>query len=165
MARLSARALGALVGLIALVADQASKLWLIFGFHIEARQPVRLAPFFDLVMAWNPGISYSLFRADSDAGRYGLLAAQLSAILFLSVWLWRARSRWTALGLGLLIGSALGNAYDRFAYGAVADFFHFHVGDFSWYVFNIADVGIVAGVAVLLYEAFLVPDAAERAPS
>ena len=165
MAGLSARTLGAVVALIALVADQGSKLWLIFSYNIEARQPVRLAPFFDLVMAWNPGISYSLFRADSDAGRYALLAGQLAAIAFLSVWLWRAASRWTALGLGLLVGSALGNAYDRFAYGAVADFFHFHVGNFSWYVFNIADVGIVVGVAILLYEAFFVRETAADAPS
>lgn len=165
MAGLSARTLGAVVALIALVADQGSKLWLIFSYNIEARQPVRLAPFFDLVMAWNPGISYSLFRADSDAGRYALLAVQLAAIAFLSVWLWRAASRWTALGLGLLVGSALGNAYDRFAYGAVADFFHFHVGNFSWYVFNIADVGIVVGVAILLYEAFFVRETAADAPS
>lgn len=165
MAGLSARALGAVVALIALAADQGSKLWLIFSYNIEARQPVRLAPFFDLVMAWNPGISYSLFRADSDAGRYALLAVQLAAIAFLSIWLWRAASRWTALGLGLLVGSALGNAYDRFAYGAVADFFHFHVGNFSWYVFNIADVGIVVGVAILLYEAFFVRETVADAQS
>lgn len=158
-ARLGPRALGAIIALIALALDQGSKLWLIFVFGIENRQPVVLAPFFDLVMAWNPGISYSLFRADSDAGRYGLLALQLGATLLLSAWLWRTASRLTAVGLGLLVGSALGNAYDRFAYGAVADFFHFHVGTFSWYVFNIADVGIVAGVAVLLYESFFVGDA------
>jgi signal peptidase II len=126
---------------------------------------VRLTPFFDLVMAWNPGISYSLFRADSDAGRYALLAVQLAAIVFLSVWLWRAQSRLTGLGLGLIVGSALGNAWDRFAYGAVADFAHFHIGQFSWYIFNIADVGIVAGVALLLYESFFVRETpgAERA--
>jgi signal peptidase II len=165
MARLSPRAGGALVGLIALVVDQASKLWLIYSFNLEARGPVRLTPFFDLVMAWNPGISYSLFRADSDAGRYALLAVQLAAIVFLSVWLWRAQSRLTGLGLGLIVGSALGNAWDRFAYGAVADFAHFHIGQFSWYIFNIADVGIVAGVALLLYESFFVRETpgAERA--
>jgi signal peptidase II len=70
----------------------------------------------------------------------------------------------TAIGLGMIVGSALGNAYDRFAYGAVADFAHFHIGDFSWYIFNIADVGIVVGVALLLYESFFVreePDAAQ----
>lgn len=161
-ARPSPRALGAIIALIALALDQGSKLWLIFVYGIEARQPVALAPFFDVVMAWNPGISYSLFRADSDAGRYTLLAMQLAATSFLCLWLWRTPSRIAAIGLGLLIGSALGNAYDRFAYGAVADFFHFHVGNFSWYVFNIADVGIVAGVAVLLYDSFFVVETTKQ---
>jgi len=165
MARLSPRALGALIGLIGLALDQASKLWLIFVFRLEERGPVALTPFFDLVMAWNPGISYSLLRADSAAGRAALLVVQLAAIVFLSVWLWRAQSRLTGLGLGLIVGSALGNAWDRFAYGAVADFAHFHIGQFSWYIFNVADVGIVAGVALLLYESFFVREApdAERA--
>jgi signal peptidase II len=59
------------------------------------------------------------------------------------------------MGLGLIVGGALGNAYDRFTYGAVADFFHFQVGGFHWYIFNLADVAIVAGVGLLLYESFL----------
>ena len=76
----------------------------------------------------------------------------LVAIALLGLWLWRAPNRATGAGLGLIIGGALGNAYDRLAYGAVADFFHFHIGAFHWYIFNLADVAIVAGVALLLYE-------------
>ena len=87
-----------------------------------------------------------------------LLALSLGATLFLGVWLWRAPRSITTLGLGLIVGGALGNAYDRFAYGAVADFFHFHIGTFSWYVFNLADIGIVAGVGLLLYESFTTPE-------
>ena len=136
------RLAGVLTALVTLVVDQGHKLWMLFVFDIASKQPVQLAPFLDLVMAWNPGISYSLLRADTDLGRYGLLA------------LWRAPDRLTTLALGLIIGGALGNAYDRFAYGAVADFFHFHIGSFSWYVFNLADVAIVAGVGLLLYESF-----------
>ena len=132
--------------------DQTHKWWMIDVYGIESRAPVRVTPFLDLVMAWNPGISYSLLRADTDAGRYGLLALSLTVTLGLSVWLWRAPDKLTTVALGLIIGGALGNAYDRFAYGAVADFFHFHVGSFSWYVFNLADVAIVAGVGLLLYE-------------
>ena len=146
------RLLGFLTALVTLVIDQGHKLWMLFVFDIAKNQPVQLAPFLDLIMAWNPGISYSLLRADTDAGRYGLLALSLLVTAGLSVWLWRAPDRLTTLALGLIIGGALGNAYDRFAYGAVADFFHFHVGSFSWYVFNLADVAIVAGVGLLLYE-------------
>ncbi|HYP57617.1 MAG TPA: signal peptidase II [Beijerinckia sp.] len=149
---MSPRLLGALAALATLTVDQANKLWLIFSYGIEARQPVRLAPFFDVIYAKNPGISYSLLSAHSEAGRFALLALTLTATAFLSVWLWRTRSPIVATGLGLIVGGALGNAYDRLAYGGVADFYHFHIGSFSWYVFNLADVAIVAGVLFLLYD-------------
>ena len=75
----------------------------------------------------------------------------LAITALLAVWLWKAADRLTGLALGLIVGGALGNAWDRYAYGAVADFFHFYMdterwGRVSWYVFNIADVAIVAGV-------------------
>ncbi|SFK24560.1 signal peptidase II [Methylocapsa palsarum] len=149
---MSPRRLGAAVALATLAADQANKLWLIFVYGIETRQPVRLAPFLDVIYAKNTGISYSLLRASSETGRYVLLAFALAATFFLGAWLWRAQTKTVALALGLIIGGALGNAYDRFAYGFVADFYHFHVGTFSWYVFNFADVAIVSGVGLLLYD-------------
>ena len=152
------RLVGVLAATLMLLVDQAHKLWMLNVFDMQNRQPVRLAPFFDLVMAWNKGVSYSLLEADSDLGRYGLLALTLGATALLAWWMWRATQVMAGLGLGLIIGGALGNGIDRLAYGAVADFFHFHVGGFSWYVFNLADVGIVAGVALLLYESVLMAD-------
>jgi signal peptidase II len=147
----SPRVAGLFVALLTFAIDQANKLWLIFVFDIEQRQPVHLAPFLDVVFAKNPGISYSLLSAKTAAGRWGLVAVTLVATAALALWLYRSRT-WTTLALGLLIGGALGNAYDRFAYGFVADFYHFHVGAFSWYVFNLADVAIVGGVGLLLCE-------------
>lgn len=157
---LSPRALGLWAAALMLVADQTHKLWMLNVYDISSRQPVHVAPFLDLVMAWNPGISYSLFAAQTPAGRWALLGVTLLATLALFVWMWRASERATGLALGLVVGGALGNAYDRWAYGAVADFFHFFVdterwGRVSWYVFNIADVAIVAGVALLMYESFI----------
>ncbi len=147
-----------LLGLLAMGAtlalDQANKLWLIFIFGIEAREPVRLAPFFDVIYAKNPGISYSLLPAQNGTERLGLLILSLAATAFLGFWLWRARTKTAGLGLGLVVGGALGNAYDRLSYGFVADFYHFHIGSFSWYVFNLADVAIVAGVALLIYDSW-----------
>jgi signal peptidase II len=151
---LSPRALGFLVAAITLAVDQGHKIWMLDVFDIAARQPGALTPFLDLVMAWNPGISYSLLSAETPEGRFALLALSLAATALLGVWLWRAPDRLTTVGLGLVVGGALGNAYDRFAYGAVADFFHFHLGGFHWYIFNLADVAIVAGVGLLLYESF-----------
>lgn len=146
---------GAVAGLAALAGDQALKQWLLFGFDIGSRQPVRLAPFLDIVLAWNRGISYSLFSTQSAQGRAILLGVTLAATLGLALWLARTRRTLIAVAVGLLIGGALGNAYDRYAYGAVADFVWFHVGGFSWYIFNGADVAISVGVAVLLGESLL----------
>ena len=155
---LSPRLLGFLVAAVTLAVDQGHKIWMLDVLDIAARQPVALTPFLDLVMAWNPGISYSLLSAETPEGRLALLALSLGATLLLGVWLWRAPRRITTVGLGLIVGGALGNAYDRFAYGAVADFFHFHVGGFHWYIFNLADVAIVAGVCLLLYESLVMAE-------
>ena len=146
------RRLGIGMAFVALVIDQASKLWLLRVFDLPGRQQVRLMPWLDLVMAWNRGISYSLLTADSDTGRWLLIAGTLAAIVLLGVWLWRVRSSLTGIALGLLIGGALGNVIDRVAYGAVADFVYFHVGAFHWYIFNGADCAIVLGVVLLLVD-------------
>jgi signal peptidase II len=150
---------GLLAALIALVADQASKLYLLFVYDLGARGVVPVTPFFDLVLTWNKGISYGWFQAETAAAQALLLAIKLAAVAALTVWLWYAHNRITALGLGLIIGGAIGNGIDSLAYGAVADFALFHVqwggSRFDWYVFNIADVAIVAGVIGLLYDSVL----------
>ncbi len=150
------RWIGLLAALLALVLDQANKIWLIYFYEIAQHQPVRLTPFFDVVYAKNPGISYSLLSARSGVGRFALTAGAMVVTALLILWLWRSRTMLTALGLGLIIGGALGNnACDRFFYGYVADFYHFHIGNFSWYVFNLADVAITIGVILLIYESLL----------
>ena len=149
---------GIVAGVLALIADQASKLWLLFVFDIGRQGAVRITPFFDLVLAWNTGISYGWFQNDSPAGAAILLAIKVVAVVFLAVWMARSTTRMATIGLGLIIGGAIGNAIDRFAYGAVVDFALFHIQiagkTFNWYVFNLADVAIVAGVIALLYDSF-----------
>ncbi len=150
---MSPRRTGFSVAAATLVADQANKLFLLDVYDIEIRQPLRLGPYLDVVMAKNPGISYSLLSAHSAAGRWGLVAFVAVASGLIAWWLWRATTRLVGLALGLILGGAIGNAVDRFSYGWVADFYYFHVGSFHWYVFNLADVAIVAGVVLLLLDA------------
>jgi signal peptidase II len=156
---------GLTTALVTAVLDQALKLWLLFVVDLPARGAVRLTPFLDLVLVWNKGISYGLFQQDGPFGQWALLALKAVAVALLLIWLARAASLLTALSLGLIIGGAAGNAIDRVAYGAVADFILFHVTtanfSFRWYVFNLADAAIVAGVAGLLYDAFVGPRAAK----
>ncbi len=148
---------GILSALVALVLDQALKLWLLNVFHLN--EAVRVTPFFDLVPAWNTGISYGWFQTAGPAGQFALLAVKAVAVVALAIWMARAQARLATVALGLIIGGAIGNAIDRLAYGAVFDFalFHVEIGGttYNWYVFNLADVAIVAGVATLLYDSLL----------
>ena len=148
--------LGLATAAATVAADQALKLWLLFVFVLQQRGQVRLTPFLDLVLVWNRGISYGLFQQRGPYGQWVLLALTAIAVVLLWVWLTRATSRLTVLSLALIIGGAVGNAIDRAAYGAVADFVLLHLTttsfSFKWYVFNLADAAIVAGVAGLLYD-------------
>jgi len=134
--------------------DQTLKWWLLNIFDIAARAPVALLPVFEVVLAWNRGISYGWFASHAREAQWILIIVSIVVSLVLWVWSVRTDRPITAAALGLVIGGALANALDRALYGAVADFFYFHVGDFSWYVFNLADVAIVAGAALLFYESF-----------
>jgi len=150
---------GIIAAVVALALDQASKLWLLFVFDIAHRGAVKVTPFFDLVLTWNTGISYGWFQSDSPVVQIALMIIKAVAVVVLAVWMARSRTLIATVGLGLIIGGAVGNAIDGFAYGAVVDFalFHLQIGanTFNWYVFNLADVAIVAGVAALLYDSFL----------
>ena len=158
---------GVVVAALACAIDQASKLYLLQVVDLAAHGPIRLGPFFDFILTRNTGISYGLFQSAGPLGQGLLLAVKAVAVVLLWVWLAHARDRLTALSLGLIIGGAIGNAIDRLAYGWVADFVYFHVSTadwrLSWYVFNLADVAIVAGVIGLLYES-LIGERAAKAP-
>jgi signal peptidase II len=150
---------GVIAGIAVVALDQASKLWLLFVFDIAHRGAVKVTPFFDLVLAWNVGISFGWFQNDSQIAQIVLMTIKAVAVIILAIWMARSRTLIATVALGLIIGGAIGNAIDRFAYGAVVDFALFHVqiggNTFNWYVFNLADVAIVAGVAALLYDSFL----------
>src|ERR1700704_5309461 len=149
---------GVIAAIAVLALDQASKLWLLFVFDIAHRGAVKLTPFLDLVLAWNVGISFGWFQNDSPATQIALMVVKAGAVIVLAIWMARSRTLMATIALGLIIGGALGNAIDRFAYGAVVDFalFHLQIGGntFNWYVFNLADVAFVAGGGGLLYDSF-----------
>lgn len=151
--RWASLALAVALGTIAI--DQAHKWWMLSVYDIETKGRVEVLPFLDLIYLKNIGISYSLFNQESMTGQYLLVGFAVVASIGLWFWLnWSRGSRIMAISLGLIIGGAIGNAIDRLRLGGVADFFSFHAYGFHWYVFNIADVAIVAGVLGLLYESF-----------
>ena len=150
---------GVIAAVAVLALDQASKLWLLFVLDIARRGAVKVTPFFDLVLAWNVGISFGWFQNDSPVVQIVLMIIKAVAVIVLAIWMARSRTLIATIALGLIIGGAIGNGIDRFAYGAVVDFalFHLQIGGntYNWYVFNLADVAIVAGVAALLYDSFV----------
>jgi signal peptidase II len=148
--------LGLWVAAITFVVDQAHKWWMLLGYDIAEKGRVEVTSFLDLVFVKNTGISYSLL----DKSGYGwqIVLALFSVVASAGLWGWLAAAgtgRTMAVSLGLIIGGAMGNGLDRLLIGGVAVFFSLHAFGFYWYVFNIADVAIVAGVAGLLYDSVI----------
>jgi signal peptidase II len=148
-------ALGMWWAALTLAIDQSHKWWMLAILRIQDLGPVYVTPFLNLHYVRNKGISYGLLQLDSQHGQYLLAAFAGLAVLAMAVWLARSvTSKLVAASLGLIMGGAIGNAIDRLVLGGVADYFQLHAFGYYWYVFNIADAAIVAGVCGLLYDSF-----------
>jgi lipoprotein signal peptidase len=160
--------LGLAVAVVLLLADQASKWWVLEVIELPLARHVPLlaaGPIgLDLTMVWNRGVTFGMFSGDG-ALNHIILAVIATAIAgFLLRWMARAENRTVAAALGAVVGGAIGNVIDRLRFGAVVDFVDFHAWGWHWYVFNIADAGIVCGVGVLLADAlFRRPPAGKEA--
>lgn len=138
------------------VVDQAAKY--IAEASLPFGQPVELLPILDLYRIYNTGIAFSMLS------RFGGLPLTLLTvaitIIVLAFW-WRSRDggRLAAVGFALIVGGAIGNLMDRLRFGYVVDFLLLHIGDWTLFVFNLADTALTAG-PVLLLIAYLRPSAA-----
>ena len=148
-----------LVGVIAaLFADQASKLLMLYAFGFATMPPgdrLPVLPFLSLVMAWTRGVSFSMFSANTALGVAALSLFEIVVIAALAYWMWTATRRLLALGLGLVVGGALGNLIDRLIHGRVADFFDLHAFGHDFFACNLGDVAITLGVAVMVIDTLL----------
>lgn len=147
---------GLAAALFVAVADQLSKLWILALFAARPGERVLpVAPFLNLALTWNRGMSFGLFNNDArlNAAIFTVLAAIIVAGLV--VWLRRVGAGLLALAIGLVIGGALGNVVDRLWRGAVVDFLDFHVEGWHFYVFNLADAAISVGVGLMVLDSLL----------
>ena len=152
-------AVGGVVALAVVLVDQIVKAGVLSYSARPDVDPTSLGPFLNLTLQMNRGISFSLFARDSASGQIALVALTLAVTGLLTVWLFRSRSALPAVGLGLIIGGALGNAIDRVAHGAVVDYLDLHAFGRHFFVFNVADAAINIGVALLILDLLLAPRA------
>jgi signal peptidase II len=147
-----ARVAGMALILIAWLIDRTSKAWVFNHFASSDSTPIRLGPVLNIVFGWNQGISFGLFDNRSELGRWFLIWVTAAVAIVLGAWMWRSSSRIRGAALGLVIGGALGNIYDRVRFGAVADFIDVHVGNIHFWTFNGADSAITLGVLLLIWD-------------
>lgn len=153
--------LGLIVALLTLLADQASKWWILDVLRLPELVNVPLLGGetigLDLTMVWNRGVTFGLLSGDGTWHHWVLAALAMAIAAFLLRWLAKAETRLVAVALGGVIGGAVGNVIDRVRFGAVVDFVDFHVAGWHWYVFNVADAAIVCGVVALVADSLLRP--------
>ncbi|HSV00463.1 MAG TPA: signal peptidase II [Roseiarcus sp.] len=149
--------LGGVIALAVILLDQIVKASVLSYSARPDVDSTPLGPFLDLTLRMNRGISFSLFVGDSAAGQAVLLGVTLAATVLLAWWLVCSRSTLPAVGLGLIIGGALGNAVDRLAHGAVVDYLDLHAFGRHFFVFNVADAAINVGVALLILDLLFAP--------
>lgn len=149
------------LGLAALVAalDQLSK-WVIVAHVMNPPVQIEVTSFFNLVLAHNRGVSFGMFAAGSELGKWILVGLALIISGFLVRWLFQSSSPFSIIALGLILGGAVGNVIDRVLIGAVVDFLDFHAFGTHWPAFNVADTTIFLGAAGLIFESFFSKDEA-----
>jgi signal peptidase II len=147
--KLGALAYGLAAAVIA--ADQASKHWILTGLRLPDKDTVAVLGPLHLTMVWNLGVSFGMLQASHELIRWALVAFSVGVAILLAVWARKADRAFAAVGLGLVIGGALGNAIDRARFGAVVDFVDVSRLWFPW-VFNVADAAISIGVACILID-------------
>ena len=152
----TATKLGSVAALLVLGADQGSKYWILNVLDLPELRQVVLLPVLNLTFVQNQGVTFGLLNGLGAWSHFVLAAIALVVVGALCVWLRRAENAVVAVAIGAIAGGAVGNVIDRLRYGWVVDFIHAHVGEWSWYVFNIADAAIVCGVAALILESQLV---------
>ena len=161
--------IGLAMAALLLAADQLSKWWVLEVLDLPPRRTVPLVEAgplgLDLTMVWNRGVTFGLLSGEGPLNHLLLALLAAAIALFLLRWMTRAETPAVAVALGAVVGGAVGNVIDRLRFGAVVDFVDAHAWGWHWYVFNIADAGIVCGVGVLLADAlFRRPPAAKEAP-
>ena len=137
--------------------DRLVKVFLLNFLQDNQLNSLRLNNFFEVILVWNKGVSYGLFPQQSYSGQLVIIFFSLIICFWIAKFITNSDIRYRSITIILILAGASSNMIDRLIYGAVADFFHFEIATYSWYVFNIADIYIVSGLLILIY-AFIYPN-------
>jgi signal peptidase II len=151
------RGFGFAIALAIFLADQLTKAIVAGPLALQMVRQITILPIFNLTWTENYGISLGLLNAESETGRWLLVALTSAIAIGVAYWIGREKARWDKAALGMILGGALGNILDRTRHGYVVDFADLHFGTFRpFLVFNVGDAAISIGVVILLVRAFLV---------
>lgn len=154
--------IGLSIILVAVILDQWSKFYILNDLMIPPRV-IEITSFFNLVLAWNTGVSFSMFNSYGSVGTFVLITVSCLISIGFFIWMMRVKNYWLLVGIALIIGGAIGNLIDRIRFGAVLDFLHVYYESFSWPAFNLADTFITIGVICILLESLLMHKGESRA--
>ena len=144
------------IALLVLLIDQATK-WLMLLVVMAPPRVIEVTGFFNLVLAWNTGVSFSAFAGSGPAGRWILVGVAVVICGFVLAWMGRTQRRLLIAGFAVIVGGALGNVIDRLIHGAVVDFLDFHLAGWHWPAFNLADTAITLGVVAIIADSLFGP--------
>ena len=137
------------------ILDRLTKFYVIYLDQINSSPELFSSKFLNIYLIWNEGIAFGLFSFDQN-NLYNFLTLFILIIIFALLYMISKSSGFKKYSLLLILGGALGNVFDRIIYKAVPDFIDFHIGNFHWFIFNLADVFISLGVIfMIMYELFL----------
>ena len=143
--------LGYVTAVVVIIADQTSKWW-IFEKIMQPPRIININEYFNLVLTWNNGISFGLFNNDNEINALIISLIATVIIIFLIRLLSKSKTKKLSIGLGMIIGGAIGNVIDRSIHGAVMDFLDIYINVYHWPAFNVADSGITVGALILVFD-------------
>lgn len=140
---------GLIVAVVVIIADQLSKYYVLHHF-LGLNSYIQFGDYFNVVRAWNTGVSFSMFNDYGNIGAYVLSGIAIAVVVALFVWLRGEKNKAIQTALGMIMGGAIGNVIDRLRLGAVFDFLDFHIGENHWPAFNVADSFICIGAGLII---------------
>ena len=135
--------------LLIFLVDRISKIYVIYLDNKFLGSEIFSSKFLNITLIWNEGIAFGFFSFD-EKYYYNILTLIISLII-IGILIFTLKSNGIQkYALLMILGGALGNLFDRIFYRAVPDFFDFHIGDFHWFIFNVADIFITIGVIFMI---------------